>query len=200
MHGLQQSKQYLGRDDRLSSVFSHLDPFFAKICNVLKSTAELENICLSDQLAVALARESSRNVRRAILMMEATLLLMSRTGNQHNQQDSATTNIVKTDWELYIHQLAADISKEQSPQRLMAAREKLYELLVHCIPPVTILKTLVKELLVNLDDSLKQEVLEWGAFYEHRIATGGSKEIFHLEAFVCKYMAIYKKYLTDMFG
>jgi replication factor C subunit 3/5 len=159
----------------------------------LKTTANKERVTLPDQLAVNIARESSRNLRRALLMLEASHV-------QHRDGLTADLPIQKTDWELYIHQLAVDISKEQSPQRLMAAREKLYELLVHCIPPSTILKTLVKELLVNLDDALKQEVLEWAAFYEHRMATGGSKEIFHLEAFVCKYMAIYKKYLTDMFG
>jgi replication factor C subunit 3/5 len=140
-----------------------------------------------------MARESSRNLRRALLMLEASHV-------QH--RDSGLTGelpIQKTDWELYIAQLAMDITKEQSPQRLMAAREKLYELLVHCIPATIILKTLVSQLLLNLDDALKQEVLEWAAFYEHRMATGGSKEIFHLEAFIAKYMAIYKKYLNDMF-
>ena len=81
----------------------------------------------------------------------------------------------------------------------MAAREKLYELLVNCIPASTILKRLTAELIVRLDDALKLEVLEWAAFYEHRIAMG-SKEIFHLEAFVAKYMAIYKKYLNELFG
>ena len=63
----------------------------------------------------------------------------------------------------------------------------------------TILKRLTTELISSLDDSLKLEVLEWAAFYEHRIAMG-SKEIFHLEAFVAKYMAIYKKYLNDLFA
>ena len=43
------------------------------------------------------------------------------------------------------------------------------------------------------------KVVQWAAFYEHRIALG-SKEIFHLEAFIAKFMAIYKKYLNDMFG
>ena len=55
------------------------------------------------------------------------------------------------------------------------------------------------ELTKNLDDNLKQDVLDWAAFYEHRIALG-SKEIFHLEAFLAKFMAIYKKYLNDMFA
>mmetsp|Transcript_17292 Transcript_17292/g.18653 ORF Transcript_17292/g.18653 Transcript_17292/m.18653 type:complete len:129 (+) Transcript_17292:1044-1430(+) len=86
-----------------------------------------------------------------------------------------------------------------SPQTLMAAREKLYELLVNCIPASTILKSLTGELLNNLDDSVKLEVIQWASFYEHRIAVG-SKDIFHLEAFVAKFMAIYKKYLNDLFG
>lgn len=107
--------------------------------------------------------------------------------------------VQKTDWEMYIAQLAVEITREQTPQRLMSAREKLYELLINCIPADVIIKTLAKELMKNLDDSLKQEVVEWAAFYEHRIATG-SKDIFHLEAFIAKYMAIYKRYLNDLFG
>ena len=112
---------------------------------------------------------------------------------------SADMLVPATDWELYLKQLAVDITREQSPQRLLAARERLYELLVNCIPATLILKSLVHELLTNLDDSLKVQVIEWAAFYEHRIAMG-SKDIFHLEAFVAKYMAIYKKYLNDMFA
>jgi len=55
------------------------------------------------------------------------------------------------------------------------------------------------ELVKNVDDTLKPQVIEAAAFYEHRIAMG-SKEIFHLEAFVAKYMAIYKRYLNDLFA
>ena len=55
------------------------------------------------------------------------------------------------------------------------------------------------DLIPNLDDSIKGQVVQWAAFYEHRIALG-SKEIFHLEAFIAKFMAIYKKYLNDLFG
>lgn len=120
----------------------------------------------------------------------------------HVQQKDGLTKdqpVQKTDWELYIAQLAMEITKEQSPARLMAAREKLYELLVNCIPADVIIKTLTKELSKNLDESLKNEIFEWAAFYEHRISLG-SKEIFHLEAFVAKFMAIYKKYLNDLFA
>jgi replication factor C subunit 3/5 len=154
--------------------------------------AQKESIALPDELAVNIARESSRNLRRAVLMLESSHV-------QHRDGLTADIPIPQTDWELYIHQLAMDITREQTPQRLISAREKLYELLVNCIPASTILKTLVKQILPQLDDSLKIQVLMWAAFYEHRIAMG-SKDIFHLEAFVAKYMAIYKKYLNDMFA
>ncbi|CAB9502651.1 factor C subunit 3 [Seminavis robusta] len=167
-------------------------PTHDEICDVLKVVARKESITLPDELAINIARESSRNLRRAILMMEACHV-QKRDGLTANQP------VPKTDWELYIAQLAKDIAAEQTPQKLLAAREKLYELLVNCIPASVILKTLVQELTKNLDDTLKPQVFEWAAFYEHRIAMG-SKEIFHLEAFIAKFMAIYKKYLNELFG
>lgn len=160
--------------------------------DVLRAIAQKESIVLPDELAVNIARESSRNLRRAILMFESCHV-------QRRDGLTADMPVPATDWELYIKQLAMDITREQTPQRLLSAREKLYELLVNCIPASVILKALVQQVLPNLDDSLKQEVLEWAAFYEHRIAMG-SKDIFHLEAFIAKYMAIYKKYLNDMFA
>jgi replication factor C subunit 3/5 len=163
-----------------------------EICNVLMTIANKESITLPHELAVNIANESSRNLRRGILMLEACHV-QKRDGLTKDQP------VQKTDWELYIRQLASEITREQTPQRLIAAREKLYELLVSCIPATVILKTLANELMKNLDDQLKLEVIEWAAFYEHRISLG-SKEIFHLEAFVAKYMAIYKRYLNELFA
>ena len=166
-------------------------PSHDDISRVLQSVAARQSVNLPEELAISIARESSRNLRRALLMFEACNV---------QKRDGLTrdTAVQKTDWELYIRQLAMDVTREQSPQRLMAAREKLYELLVNCIPANVIIKTLTTELLKNLDDSLKHEVVGWAAFYEHRLSQG-SKEIFHLEAFLAKYMALYKKYLNDMF-
>jgi hypothetical protein len=44
------------------------------------------------------------------------------------------------------------------------------------------------------EDALKPEVIKWAAFYEHRCKMG-SKQIFHLEAFVAKYMRLYERYV-----
>ena len=163
----------------------------SKICQVLNLVSRKEQFTLPDELAINIARQSGRNLRRAVLMLEACKV----------QQHNLTPNqpVQRTDWELYISQLAVEITREQSPQKLLAAREKLYELLINCIPADVIIKTLALELIKNLDDSLKSEVIEWAAFYEHRICQG-SKEIFHLEAFIAKFMSIYKHYLNNLFG
>lgn len=74
-----------------------------------------------------------------------------------------------------------------------------YNLLTNCIPADVIMSTLVKELYKSTDDTLKHELTHWAAYYEHRIRQG-SKEIFHLEAFVAKFMSIYKRWLVAMFS
>jgi len=169
-------------------------PTIDQISLVLKQVARKESFELPETLAVNIARESNRNMRKALLMLEAAKVQAG--GRSLSEQQVLPT----TDWEMYIRQLAEDITAEQSPQRLMAAREKLYELLVNCIPASTILKRLVNELLPKVpDESLKVSIIEWAAFYEHRISMG-SKEIFHLEAFIAKYMAMYRKYMNELFG
>jgi hypothetical protein len=62
---------------------------------------------------------------------------------------------------------------------------------VNCIPADVILRTLASELSPKVDEELQHEISHWAAFYEHRL-TQGRKEIVHLEAFVAKFMSIYK--------
>jgi len=98
-----------------------------------------------------------------------------------------------------VSEIATDILSEQSPKRLYSVRQKFYELLVNCIPPESILKKLLTELMKKLDADLKHEVCRWAAHYEHKMRLG-SKAIFHLEAFVAKFMSIYKEFLVATFG
>ena len=54
--------------------------------------------------------------------------------------EASALSIAKPDWETYCHRVAEMIVQEQSPQRVMDVRAKLYELLSHCIPPSVVLK------------------------------------------------------------
>ena len=61
------------------------------------------------------------------------------------------------------------------------------------------LQGLLQELVANCDGQLKSEVTQLAAYYEHRLQLG-QKTIYHLEAFVAKFMAIYKRFLEESMG
>ncbi|KAL3379063.1 hypothetical protein AABB24_000002 [Solanum stoloniferum] len=166
-------------------------PMEEEIVSVLEFIAKKEGLQFPQGFAARIVEKSNRNLRRAVLTFESCRV----------QQYPFTNNqtIPPMDWEQYVSEIASDIMKEQSPKRLFEVRGKLYELLTNCIPPEIILKRLLFELLKKLDSELKHEVSNWAAHYEHRMRLG-QKAIFHLEAFVAKFMSIYKSFLISTFG
>ena len=165
-------------------------PTESEICAVLRAAGKRENWKDVPRLNERIARDSGRNLRRALLMYEAVHA-------QHPEPTEATP-IPPPDWEALIAQVADDIVAQRSPQRILEVRAKLYDLLTHCIPATMVLKTLCWKLVDRLDDdALKADVVRWASFYEHRIRLG-TKVIFHLEAFVAKFMRIFESYLLGI--
>ncbi|WPH03409.1 P-loop containing nucleoside triphosphate hydrolase protein [Acrodontium crateriforme] len=164
-------------------------PTEAEIMDVLAKVGKKENYKSCEDLERRIAHDSERNLRRALLMFEAV--------HAQNDNPSDKTSIPPPDWEALIGVIATDIISERSPARILQVRAKLYDLLTHCIPATTILKTLTFKLMPKIDDGLKSEVIKWAAFYDHRIRMG-SKAIFHLEAFVAKFMRLYEGNLLGM--
>lgn len=136
-----------------------------------------------------MAIQSDRNLRRAILLLEAT----------RAQQYPFTANqkMVELEWQTYLRETANHILSDQTPARLEKVRDRLYELLAQGVPPGTIFKTLVENLVKKCDMTLKAKTVEFACIYEHRMQQG-NKHIFHLEAFVANFMAIYKKFINEM--
>jgi len=166
-------------------------PTVQEISQILLHVAKKEGLVLPTEFSLKIAELSERNLRKALLMLEA---------NKVKQYPFQPHQIIeRADWEDYIALISNEIIEEQSPKRLLSIRTKLYELLTHCIPPEIILKNLSLELLKKLDSELKCEVIKWAAFYEHRLQMG-SKAIFHLEAFVAKFMSIFKRFLLSLEG
>lgn len=122
----------------------------------LQAVAAREGLALPEALAQRLAQASERNLRRALLSLEACRV--QQYPFDEGQSPAAP------DWELYIQvrgwcvavglcrqrhwkaaqatgcvspvqEIAADVLAEQSPKRLLQARGKLYELLTNCVPP-----------------------------------------------------------------
>jgi len=162
------------------------------IASLLSIISKKEGCACTEDFAISVSVASNRNIRKAILMLEAAKV------QSGSNVISLAPNVALPDWELYITKMAREILAEQSPSKLQQVREMMYELLTNCIPADIIIQSLLQELLKALDDTLKHEVVFWAAYYEHRLRQG-SKDIFHLEAFVAKFMAIYKKWLVSFF-
>ena len=161
--------------------------------SLVASVASREGIEVPPGLLKTIVDSSNRNMRRALLSLEACYV------SSQGAPLSDTQLVALPDWEMYIQEIAKDILREQSAKNLFAIRGKLYELIVNCIPPEVIIKQLSKELMRKLDDELRRSTAEIAAFYEHRLQLG-SKAIFHLEAFVSKFMSKYKQYIVSLAG
>lgn len=166
-------------------------PTEEEICTALEKAGKRENWKVVKELNEKIARESGRNMRKALLMFEATYA--------STPAPDANTQLPPPDWESLVQQIASDVIRERTPQMILTVRAKLYDLLTHCIPATMVLKTLCWKLVENkgVDDVLKAEIVRWASFYEHRVRMG-SKVIFHLEAFVAKVMRVLEGYLLGM--
>lgn len=163
-------------------------PSIDEVCHVLQQTCKKEGLTLPLELARRIAEKSHRNLRRALLLCEACRV------QQYPFSDDQP--VPECDWETFLRQTASMIIEEQSPKRLLEVRSRLYELLTHCIPPEIIMKGLLDELVANSDGQLKAEITQMAAYYEHKLQLG-NKAIFHLEAFVAKFMSTHKRFLEE---
>jgi len=168
-------------------------PQAAQCVDLLTRVAAQEGMGVPAGLIDNIVTTSRRNMRRALLSMEALVVRAGGEGLSEN------TPVVLPDWEMYIKEIAGDVMREQTAKNLFVVRGKLYELIVNCIPPEVILRTLVRELCRTLDDELKRQAVELAATYEWRLQQG-QKAIFHLEAFIAKFMSVFKSYMVSLMG
>jgi len=163
-------------------------PSMDQIVKVMQNVAKKESITLPLELADRIAIASQGNLRRAILMLE------SCRADRYPFVEKQP--LVEPDWERFLKETGFQIVQEQSPTKLMEIRERLYELLCHCIPPDIIFKGLLKEMVRNCDNQLKAEVCAEAARCQW-MCVRGSKPIIHLESFVAVFMSMYKRFIEQ---
>ncbi|KAJ2805188.1 Replication factor C (RF-C) subunit [Coemansia guatemalensis] len=160
-----------------------------EVVDVMGLVAKKEGISLPPAYARKLADGSKRNLHRALLMLEAAYV------QQYPFAESQ--DVVLPEWELYIKEIAMAALSEQTPAKLMAVRKQLYEVLTHCIPPTTVLRTIAMHLIDLVPESLKSEIAHQAALYEQRLQAG-QKAIVHLEAFIAKFMSVFKRHRMEV--
>lgn len=159
-----------------------------EIISILCLTAKKEGLNLPGELANRIADKACGNLRRAILMLEACRV------QNYPKDFTSEQQVSEPDWQIFIKEVARKITHEQSKNKLAEVRNDLYELLTHSIPSDIIFKTLLEEIVKNCDIVLKIRIIALAAEYEHRMQQG-NKAIFHLEAFVARYMSIYQEFM-----
>lgn len=163
-------------------------PSTVDIISILQHICKKEGLSLPTELGTKIANLSKRNLRRALLMCETCWV--------QQYPFSSKQKVTEPDWEIHLRETANLIVSEQSPQRLLEVRQRIYELLTRCIPPEMIVKGLYNELSNNCDQTLKVELSKIAAQYEHQIHLG-TKPVHHIEAFVARFMSIYKAFLEE---
>jgi len=159
-------------------------PSTEEVQTVLQKVAAKESLKLDSELGMRIAQKANRDLRRAILILESV--------HAQGSQFTKDTQLPTEGWEGAIDKIAKKILQEQSPKCAMEVREQLYELMAACLPSDFILKELMAKLLVDQrDEKVKQGTIAAAAHFESTMRQG-SKDIFHLEAFVLRFMADYK--------
>ncbi|EUB63594.1 Replication factor C subunit 3 [Echinococcus granulosus] len=164
-------------------------PTVENIVNILCNVAKLEGLIMPTDLAKRIAVASDRNLRRSLLLAEVARA-------QHYPYSCEQT-LLLPDWQNFVADTASRILGEQSPRRHI--RGRLYELLAHCVPPDVVFRGLLDSLLSSCDSTIKYELVNLAATHEHRMHLG-QKPIFHLEAFIIGFMAMYKRFIEDTLG
>lgn len=159
------------------------------VAKIVKEVAVAEDFDINDNSILSIVHESNGNLRRAIILLE----MLSTKRSSSSNIDS-----VIPEWEKYTDELCKILLEEQLvPETMKKIRNHLYELLVHCIPPTDIFKRIVRTLLSKVDMQLIEPITRAAAEYEARMQNG-TKPIFHLEAFVARFICIYLDYLSEI--
>ncbi|EAN34300.2 Replication factor C domain protein [Theileria parva strain Muguga] len=156
-----------------------------EIVGILRNICNSEDITpsqASDQMLRNIAESSKRNLRRSILILE-TIAMGGFT--------LETKNFMMP-WEKNVTQIVQSVLSSQTPSTLSAVRPQIYDLLVCCIPGDLILETIVDQLVTKVKPSLVPTVFHLAAHFSHTMKLG-SKDIWHIEAFLAQTMSLIAK-------
>mmetsp|Transcript_25473 Transcript_25473/g.44320 ORF Transcript_25473/g.44320 Transcript_25473/m.44320 type:complete len:353 (+) Transcript_25473:814-1872(+) len=162
-------------------------PSCDEIANILHKISASEGIHCEPAFIDKLVGACDRNLRKGIMSLQTAHL-------KHGKLSGATPLAVP-EWEKHIREVAQNAIDEQTPRRLKVIRTKLYEILACCIPPNTIFSFLCNALISTCSGDIRYSIIEQAAKYQRQMQLG-TKPIVHLEAFLARFMSLYKKHLT----
>ncbi|KAI5181339.1 replication factor C subunit 3/5 [Nematocida sp. AWRm80] len=148
-----------------------------QIEEVISKIVLSENQSLDQESIKEIVRESNGNLRKALALADISI---------HTQ-----TQTLQLSWEESLINLAHTIITKPSVEEIAKAREVIYSVLERNVPGSEILKMLVMYLFKkehSLETSSK--ITKYAAIFDSRLRQG-TRELFHIEAFISTAMCIY---------
>jgi replication factor C subunit 3/5 len=150
----------------------------------------LENICKKEKLDYyssqlkQISDYSNRNLNTAINLLQYISIISPSLLNQSEIIDFK--EIVEID--RYLAEINELLLNKNSAKKILLLRTKIYNLLVHCVEPIDLMKRLFKMIIEEFtqksyDMNLKYQLVNILSKYENTLKQG-SKPIYHLEGFI----------------
>ncbi|KAM0932896.1 putative DNA polymerase III, clamp loader complex, gamma/delta/delta subunit [Dioscorea sansibarensis] len=176
------------------------------IVEVLNQVAKKERIELPTSFAERIASKSKKNLRHAIMALEAC------KAHKYGDYPFVDEQPILLGWEEALIELAAEILDDPSPQRLFTARAMFQRLLGEFVHPrlillipddvhelifaeISMMQKLVEQFLKGIETSLKRELYYWHAYYDKRLPRG-TNALLKLEEFIAKFLSISRRSLS----
>lgn len=160
-----------------------------KVKDTLCKVAAAEGITVPPDLALRIAKHWHGNTRAALLALECLRGDVFLSGQPLTSQ----MEVPSLGWEKLCRGVVDLIMSQQTPKSVMNCRALLYDALTAGAPGLAILERLLEELLerpqVRNSEQRVLSMMEAAGQSDHSLALG-TKEIFHLEAFVTQAMKI----------
>ena len=152
----------------------------------------LSDICISEEINALpsqlkqIAIYSKRNINSAIDLLQ--LMSICYSNELSGTIDIDFRTIVEIDQ--YIDDVTSMLidNCKKNPKVILSIRLKLYDLLVHCVEPIDIMKKIFRQIFdISLSDKDKHQLIQILSKYENTLKQG-SKPIYHLEGFIVSIM------------
>ncbi len=155
-----------------------------KITNILQNICEKENIDFNINQLNQIAKYSQRNLNLAINSLQ--YICINSPQLLSNNEVIDFKKIIDID--RHLCDILEILIGKKTPKIILVLRTKIFDLLVHCVEPIDILKKLFHLIFdyleeKNVDEQSKYQLVQILSKYETTLKQG-SKPIYHLEGFI----------------
>lgn len=151
---------------------------------ILQSICQMEKIQYNQTQLKQISFYCKRNLNNSINLLQ--YLSVCCPEQLHVDQIIEFKQIIEVD--MYLYEIADLILTKKNLKTVLLVRPKIYDLLVHCVEPIDILKNLFYIILnyfesQAIDEKSKHQLVQILVKYENTLKQG-SKPIYHIEGFI----------------